>query len=124
VNAAGAGPALPSGLPWRRALGRAALVVWLPVLVPIVTGMLRDCGHCQSTYWMTSPMVPGVLVPVLLRSEDAGFVGVGVLATLAFHGVVAVLLRELPRAAGVVVQGIVALAVAGEAVAFAYALRA
>jgi hypothetical protein len=67
-----AGAAAPApGLPWRRALVRAAAMVWLPTLAPVVTGMLSGCGHCATTYWLSLPTVPGLLAPVLLQLDDA-----------------------------------------------------
>lgn len=112
------------GLGWRAALVRAALTVWLPTLVPIVAGMLSGCGHCASTYGRMLPIVPGVLVPVVAGLEHTAFVVVGAVVALALFALTALLLRELPRRLGYFAQGVVALAVAGEAIALAVAMRA
>lgn len=84
------------GLPWRRALVRAAATVWLPTLAPVVTGMLSGCGHCATNYWLS----------------------------LLLFALTALLLRELPGKAGYAAQAIVALAVAFESVGIAAAMRA
>jgi len=122
VSAAAATPAL--GLSWRSALWRAAATVWLPTLAPIVTGMLSGCGHCATSYWLSLPVVPGVLLPLLLQLDDALFFVVGGLVALLLFALTALLLRELPAKAGYAAQAIVALAVAFESVGFAAALRA
>lgn len=114
----------PLGLPWRRALVRAAATVWLPTLVPVVTGMLSGCGHCASTYWLSLPTVPGLLAPVLLQLDDAPFFVVGGLVALLLFALTALLLRELPAKAGYAAQAIVAIAVAFESVGIAMAMRA
>jgi hypothetical protein len=111
------------GTTWRMALGRSAATVWTPALVPVVTGMLHECSHCQTTYLLSLPLVPGMVVPVLLRLDDAWFVVGGAVATLVVFGVTALMLRELPRALGYVVQAIVALLIAFEAIGFANSLR-
>ena len=122
MSAAAASPALD--LPWRRALVRAAATVWLPTLVPIVTGMLSGCGHCATTYWLSLPTVPGLLAPVLLQLDDAPFFVVGGLVALLLFALTALLLRELPPKLGYAAQAIVALAVAFESVGLAMAMRA
>jgi hypothetical protein len=114
----------PLGMPWRTALLRAATVLWLPPLVPVGLGLLADCGHCGATYLLLLPIVPGVLVPVLLGLDDAWFGIAGAAVTLALFGVVAVALRELPRALAIATQALVSAAVAFEAIGLAYALRA
>jgi len=123
VNAGAAGSSA-LGLPWRAALGHAAASLWLPVLLPVVTGMLRDCGHCLGNYLRSLPMVPGVLAAVLCGLDGAWFFAVGGAVTLLLFGVLLLLLRELPRRLGWVAQGIVAVLVLFEAVGFAMALRA
>ena len=122
MNAALASPELD--LAWRRALARAAWTVWLQTLAPVVSGMLRDCGHCVTSYWLSVPMVPGALLPVLLQLHDAWFFAVGGIVALLLFGLTALVLRELPPKLGYVAQAIVSLAVAAEAVGFAAALRA
>lgn len=122
MSEAAAAPVL--GLPWRRALVRAAATVWLPTLAPVVTGMLSSCGHCATTYWLALPTVPGLLAPVLLQLDDAPFFVVGGLVALLLFALTALLLRELPAKAGYAAQAIVALAVAFESVGLAMAMRA
>ena len=112
------------GLGWRTALVRAALTVWLPTLAPIVAGMLSGCGHCASTYWLMVPIVPGVLVAAAIGLQNTAFVVVGAVVTLGLFALTTLLLRELPRRLGYFAQGVMALAVAGEAIALAVAMRA
>jgi hypothetical protein len=106
------------------ATGRqAALTLWLPVVVPLVTGMLRDCDHCLQNYLLSLPLVPGILVPVLLGLDDALFFVVGGAATLlCFATVWAVL--QLPSPWHRVLQVVVVLAVTAESIGYATALRA
>jgi hypothetical protein len=120
VNAAAA-PTL--GLPARTAMLRAVFTLWLPVAVPLVTGMLSGCGHCSTTYLLCAPIVPGILAGVLFDLQEAWFFVVGGLVTLAMWALLALLLRELPRAFGHVVQGIAALAITAASIGFAQALR-
>ncbi len=119
-----AASAPPFGLAARAALAQAACTVWLPVLTPVVTGMLRDSSHAQETYLLSFPLVPGILVPVLCNLDDAWFLVAGGLVTLALFAVVALALRELPRPFRLAVQVVVVLAVALESIGFANALRA
>ena len=122
MNAAATAPQL--GLPARRALVRAVLVVWLPALVPIATGTLRGCGHCLQSYLLSLPLVPGVLAPVLLGLDDAVFFVVAGVVTLLVFVVTALAVYELPRPLARVVELVVVLAVAFEAIGYANALRA
>ncbi len=112
------------GFAWHNAMVRAACTLWLPVLVPVVTGMLRDCGHCLTNYLLCSPLVPGIMVPVLCNLDDAAFFVVGGVVTLLLFGLVTLLLRELPRAFGYAAQAIVTVLITFEAIGFASALRA
>ena len=112
------------GLPWWRALVRAAATVWLPTLVPVAFGMLRDCSHCATNYWLSLPTVPGLLAPVLLQLQDALFFVVGGLVALLLFALTSLLLRELPPKLGYAAQAIVALGVALESVGIAAAMRA
>jgi hypothetical protein len=121
VNAAATSPA---AFPARGVLVRAVCALWLPVLVPIATGVLRGCGHCQTSYVLSVPVVPGVLVPAMLGLDDAAFVVVAGAATLAAFAVLTIALHELPRWLGHVVQGLAAVLVAFEAIGYAHALRA
>jgi len=103
---------------------RAALTLWLPVLVPLVTGMLRDCDHCVQSYLLSCVLVPGVIVPVLLQLDDALFCVVGGATTLLlFVGLWAAVL-ELPRWWRWALQAVVVLAITAESIGFAHALRA
>src|SRR5690606_28139383 len=107
------------------AAGRtAALALWLPALVPLVGGLLGACAQCTATYLLSLPLVPGTIVPALLRLDDAAFVAVAGLATLAAFAGVWWLLARLRRPWTWVVQAIVALLVAFEAIGYANALRA
>lgn len=102
----------------------AALSLWLPCLLPLVTGMLRDCDHCATAYLLSLPLVPGLLVPGLLRLDDAAFFVVGGAATLLFYAGVVVLLRRLPRPWRLLAQAAVVLAVLVASIGYANALRA
>ncbi|MFY9343075.1 MAG: hypothetical protein WAT39_11330 [Planctomycetota bacterium] len=119
-----AAAAPPFGLAARAALLQAACTVWLPVLTPVVTGMLRGSTHAQQMYLLSFPLVPGILVPVLLNLDDAWFFIAGGVVTLALFAVVVLALRELPRKFGFAVQAVVVLAVAAEAIGYTNALRA
>jgi len=123
VNAAQvAVEALPR--PRRRALGIAAGTLWLPCLLPIVLGMLRDCGHCMETYLKMFAMVPGVIVPVLLRLEDVWFGVVAVAVTLGALGGLYAAAREMPRGLLYALQGVVMVLVGVESIGLVAALRA
>lgn len=114
----------PFGLPLRAALWQAALWTWLPALLPLPLGMLRDCGHCLSSYAMSLPIVPGVLAAVLINIDDAWFFVVGGVVALGLYALLVLLLRELPRGCARVASIVVAVVVALQAVGFASALRA
>jgi len=102
----------------------AALTLWLPVLVPLLTGMLRDCGHCVQSYLLSYVLVPGILVPALLHLDDAAFVVVGGLTTvLLFAGLWRALCR-LSAPWNRALQAVVVLAIAVESIGYAHALRA
>lgn len=102
----------------------AACTLWLPALVPLVAGLLRDCSHCFWSYVAMLPLVPGVAVPAALGLDDAWFfVTAGLLALLLFALLVAALQR-LPRAYGIGLRAVVVLGVAAEAIGLAQALRA
>lgn len=113
----------PSVRSWPRAAWLAMATLWLPTFVPFVLGPLRECDHCVATYAMCMPMVPGVIVPALFSVPGVWFFVVGGLVALVCASGLAVALRELPRPWSLGVQGIVALAVAFEAVGFANLLR-
>ena len=109
----------PRGL----ALWIAACTLWLPCLVPLLLGMLSDCGHCLWTYAKVFAMVPGVLLPVLLQLDDGWFVLAGAGATLALLFGLYLAARELPRLALYALQAIVLVAVSVEATLLANLLR-
>ncbi|MBL8730463.1 MAG: hypothetical protein JNM25_18740 [Planctomycetes bacterium] len=103
---------------------QAALTLWLPVLVPLVTGMLGDCDHCLRGYLLSSALVPGVIVPALLQLDDAAFFVVGGGATLLLFAALWWSLHRLAAPWNRVLQAVVGLAIAAEAIGFANALRA
>jgi len=101
----------------------AALLLWVPVLVPIATGMLRD-SYAFQTYLLCLPLVPGILVPTLLQLDGAWYMIVAGLATLLLFAVVCWLLSRLRRRPAIAVQVAVVLAVTFEAIGFANSLLA
>lgn len=103
---------------------RAALVLWLPVLLPLVTGMLHEEAHVASTYLLSAPLVPGILVPVLLQLDGAWFFVVGGLVTALLFAALCWGLARLPRPWALALQVAIVLLVAFEAVGYANALRA
>lgn len=102
----------------------AALTLWVPVLVPIVTGMLGGSSHALQNYLLCLPLVPGIIVPTLLQLDDAWYMIVAGLATLLLFAVVCWLLSRLRRGPAIAVQVAVVLAVTFEAIGFANALLA
>jgi hypothetical protein len=122
VNVAVAAPAL---LPRARlrCVRDVALVLWLPALVPLLCGMLRDCEHCLYTYLAMLPIVPGAIVPALLDLRSAWWFVVAALPVLAMGGVLYVLWREAPRAVCAVAGAIVAAVVAAQGFGLCFALR-
>lgn len=116
-----AGPTQPPNR--RRRLAIAAATLWLPTLLPALAGMLADCGHCATNYWLSLPVAPGLLAPVALGLDDAAFFVVGGVATLALFGVVAIVLLEAPRWLAVATNAAAALLSAATALGYAHALR-
>lgn len=110
--------------PWRRALLLAALTLYVPVFLPVVFGMLRDCSHCATNYWLSAPVVPGVLAAMLLGLDDAWFFVCAGGVTAALFGVLAVAMRELPLPWSTAVQAPAIGLVGLQAIGFAAALRA
>lgn len=108
----------------KRALWIAVGTLWLPCLMPIVLGILRDCSHCMITYLQLFAIVPGVIVPVLLRLEDAWFGVAGAGVTLAALVGLYAAARQMPRAWLYALQVLVMLLVGLEAIALAQLLRA
>ena len=107
----------------RRAATIAAATLWLPCLAPAFLGLLRDSSYCVSTYFKLFAMVPGVLVPVLMRLEGAWFGAAGGAVTLAlllglYHAA-----RWLPSRWLHALQALVMALVALEAIGLGYALR-
>ena len=97
--------------------------LWLPCLLPVLLGMLRDCSHCLSTYAKLFAMVPGVLLPILLELEDGWFVLGGAGATLSLLVGLYLAARELPRPGLYALQVVVLVAVSVEATLLATLLR-
>lgn len=104
-------------------LVRAAASMWLPVSVPFAIGPLAECSHCVANYLLYVPLVPGVLAAVLCGLDGVWFCVVAGMVTLVDIGVLALLLRELPKVLGYAMQIVVAGLVACEALAFASMLR-
>jgi hypothetical protein len=67
-------------------------------------GGLRDCDHCGCSYALSAVLVPGILVHVARRLDDAWFCGVGGMATLLSFTGVWCLLGVLPRRWGAAVR--------------------
>ncbi len=109
---------------WQNNAKVAAITLWLPALVPIVTGMLRECEHCAQSYLLCLPLVPGILVPTLLRLDDAWFFVVAGLCTLLLFAGLAFALHRLRRPLAFALQVAVVLAVTAEAIGFTNLLRA
>ncbi|MFO0278651.1 MAG: hypothetical protein ACK533_15380 [Planctomycetota bacterium] len=110
-------------VPWRRCCANATWTIWLPTLLPVLTGALADCGHCATSYLLSLPLVPGLLAPVAMGLDDAWFFAVGGAATIMLWFVVALVLVEAPRWLAVATQAAAALLVAGTALGYAQALR-
>jgi len=108
---------------WRRCCANASWTVWLPTLLPVLTGALADCGHCATSYLLSLPLVPGLLAPVAMGLDDAAFFVAGGAATLALFGVVVLALVEAPRWLAVAAQAAVALLSGLTALGYAHALR-
>lgn len=102
--------------------GRAAIVLWLPVLIPLVSGMLRGGGNGFWTYLACAPIVPGWIVPTWLRLDDALWFVVAGLTTVLGWFLTALASQRLPRSVGVVVEVVVFVAVGFAAIAFAKAV--
>jgi hypothetical protein len=124
MDAATATASRPFGMPLRAASWRAVSWLWLPALLPLPLGMLSDCSHCVTSYWLSLPIVPGVLAPVLLQLDNAWFFVVGGAVALGLYALLVLLLRELPRGYALAVRLVFAVVVALQAIGFAYALRA
>ena len=45
---------------WRRAVGIAIGVVYLPQLTPFAVGPLTECDHCIAEYWRMFAILPGI----------------------------------------------------------------
>lgn len=123
MSAVASGGAVGQSSRWA-VLGEAAAVLWLPALLPVCFGVLREESHCLWTYLAMLPLVPGAIVAVLLHADGVWF-GVAAAAPtlLALLGLYAAG-REMPRALLRVVQALVVVAVAVEGFGLAHALRA
>lgn len=102
----------------------AAATLWLPTLLPVLTGQLRECSHCLTTYLVSLPVVPGVVAAALLRCDGAMFFVVSGAVAAALLLLVYWLWRELPRGVLIAAAAVVVIAIGAEAFAFAMALRA
>lgn len=109
--------------PRSRALREAALVLWLPALLPVVTGMLRDCSHCLWTYLAMLPLAPGAIVAVLLQAQDAWFVVAAAVPTALLLAGLYAAGREAPRWLLRGLQIVVVAGVAAQGVGLAQAIR-
>jgi len=121
--AAGPAGAPAAATPWRRCCANASSTIWLPTLLPVLTGALADCGHCATSYLLSLPLVPGLLAPLAMGLDDAWFFAVGGAATLMLWFVVVLVLVEAPRWLAVATQAAATLVVAGTAFGYAHALR-
>lgn len=121
MNAAVAAPVLPRSR--LRCARDVALVLWLPALLPLLCGQLRDCQHCVREYLALLPIVPGVIVPVLLDLRGAWWLVVGALPVFAMGFVLYLLWREAPRAVCAVAAVVVAVVVAAQGFGLCFALR-
>lgn len=110
--------------PWRRALGLAALTLWVPALVPYWIGPLTESSHSIEAYTLLLPLVPGVIVPTVMRLDGVAWGAVGVLATLLMLGGLTLVLRRLSYPGSSIVQTITILLVSVEAFGFSMLLRA
>ena len=109
---------------WPRALGLAALTLWVPALLPYLIGPLRECDHCMATYAMCLPIVPGIFLPIVFALDDAPFALVGALTTLSMLGGLAAAMRYLSLPWSRAAQTAVILAVGFVAMVFSTLLRA
>jgi len=93
-------PSLPVDVlprPRGRALLLAAGTLWLPCLVPMVFGMLSTTGNAPSMFTMLLPLMPGMLLPMLLRLDGLAFVVTAAVPALLLFAGVYFAARSLPR---------------------------
>lgn len=109
---------------WPRALGLAALTLWLPALLPYWIGPLQECGHCMASYSLCLPIVPGIFAPILLRLDGVLFAVAGAVMSLVMFGAVIAALRYLPKPWSVATQTATIVVVAFVALVFGALLRA
>lgn len=67
-------PEAPRRSRWACA-GLAFAVVYLPQLVPLMVGPLRECDHCVENYAKLFPLIPGAFA-ALLTGRISGELGV------------------------------------------------
>ncbi len=106
----------------RLPLRRAALALWLPMLVPFAFGPLTECAHCVQSYLAILPVLPGALAAAWIRNTPVAFYALGLTATLVVLALVALLVglagRRWPWVAVPV-----ALLSAAQAIGLAHLLR-
>lgn len=124
MTAAAPVPAATRAVPVARELTNTALTMYVPVLVPIVAGMLKDSEHAFWTYVATFVLVPGAIAPALLRLDGALFFVAAGAATFALFAGLWLAALWLPPVLRGVLRAAVAFAVAFEAIGFANLLRA
>lgn len=113
----------PSVRSWPHAVPVAALVLWLPTMVPLWLGPLADLSPGVVTnYLRTVPVLPGVLLPVLLQAQGAWFWFEGAIASMVVFLVFLLAMRELPRPWSIALQVAVGGTVLFESMVFAYLL--
>jgi hypothetical protein len=110
-----------SPLTWKRALGSAALVVYVPQFAALVVGPLSECQHCLGNFMMLFPIVPGMLAGALVQGDSR--LDVAIIVTIAIILALSGLLRSTGPRARIALQGLAALLSLASAVAFSHALR-
>lgn len=109
----------------RTALLHAAATLWVPVLAPVVLGMIaHGSSRAATTFWLSFPIVPGVLAAVLARADGAWFVFAALLSTLALFLGLYLAAREAPPRLLYAIELAVVLLVGFEAIGFLCALQA
>lgn len=107
---------------WRAPLGRAALALWLPALLPFAVGPLSECGHCVGVYLRLVPVLPGFFAAAWVRNEMVAFYALAFVATLAVLAACALLIALAGRRWPAVAVP-VALLAGAQAIGLGHALR-
>jgi len=71
--------------PWKVALPITLAALYVPTLVPFVSGPLTGCEHCVRTYLGLLPLVPGFFAGNAFV-PDHTLVGAGAVTLLLFAG--------------------------------------